>query len=102
MPQKPAVIELRVDKIDQLFDTMDPTPFRERDLDRRAEDYIVSWARELPRQVPIRVVIFMPVAEALGEQAQVLGHAVSQYFNHRAEMLSKDLVERLRMGRRAL
>ena len=39
------VIELRVDKIAQLFHSLDPYPFRERDLDKDAEDYIVGWAR---------------------------------------------------------
>jgi len=35
-------IELRVDDIAQLFHTLDPFPFRERDLDREAEEYIVA------------------------------------------------------------
>ena len=37
------VIELRVDNIDQLFHTLDPFPFRERDLDGEAEEYIVNY-----------------------------------------------------------
>ena len=36
------VIELRVDEIAQLFHTLDPFPFRERDLDRQAEEFIVG------------------------------------------------------------
>ena len=43
------LIELRVDDIAQLFHTLDPFPFREKDLDREAEEYIVGWARELPK-----------------------------------------------------
>jgi hypothetical protein len=45
-----TAIELHVEKIGQLFNTLDPMPFRKRDLDREAEEYIVSWARELPRK----------------------------------------------------
>jgi hypothetical protein len=48
------VIELRVDEIAQLFHTLDPFPFRERDLDREAEEFIVGWARELPTDQPIK------------------------------------------------
>ena len=48
-------IELRVDKIAQPFHSLDPFPFRERDLDREAEEYIVSWARELPADQPLWV-----------------------------------------------
>jgi hypothetical protein len=31
-------IELRVTELKQLFDAMDPSPFRERDLDRKTEE----------------------------------------------------------------
>ena len=39
-------IELRIDKIAQIFHTLDPFPFRERDLDREAEDYIDCLLRD--------------------------------------------------------
>lgn len=42
------LIEIRVDDLAQLFHTRDPFPFREKDLDQQAEEYIVGWARELP------------------------------------------------------
>ena len=47
------LIELRVNEIAQLFHTLDPFPFRERDLAREAEEFIVGWARELPAQLPV-------------------------------------------------
>lgn len=101
-PQKePAVIALKVDKVSQLFDTLDPTPFRERDLDRDAEDYIVGWARELPHNVPIRIVIHLP-AEEVSQHAQVLEQALSRYFSYRVEAVSRDLSELFRVGRYAL
>ena len=49
-----GTIELRVEEISQLFDNLDPFPFRERDLDKDAEAYIVGWARELPRSQPLK------------------------------------------------
>ena len=48
-----APIELRVQDVGQLFDTLDPFPFRDRDLDKEAEEYIVGWARELPSSAPV-------------------------------------------------
>jgi len=102
MQQSPAVIELQVDKIGQLFDTFDPMPFRERDLDRKAEDYIVGWARELPRNSQIRILVHMPVAEASSEQAQLLKQAMARYFEYRGEVINGDLAELFRLGRYAL
>jgi hypothetical protein len=37
-----GTIEVRVEQITQLFDTLDPFPFRERDLDKDTEEYIVG------------------------------------------------------------
>jgi len=42
-----ATIEVRVQDIGQLFNSLDPSPFHERDLDDDAEAYIVGWAREV-------------------------------------------------------
>lgn len=98
----PAVIELQLEKAGQLFDTLDPMPFREKDLDREAEDYIVSWARELPRQVSIRIRVYLPPAEAESEQAKMLPQALGRYFSYRADALRRDLGELFRIGRLSL
>ncbi len=37
---------VRVAELRQLFNAIDPSPFRERDLDPRAEEFIVEWARD--------------------------------------------------------
>ena len=42
------MIELSVQEVAQLFESLDPYPFREKDLDKDAEEFIVGWARELP------------------------------------------------------
>jgi len=38
--------QVRVAELRQLFNAIDPSPFRERDLDPRAEEFIVEWARD--------------------------------------------------------
>jgi hypothetical protein len=100
--QPSSVIELQVDKVGQLFDTLDPLPFRERDLDREAEEYIVGWARELPRHSSLRILVHMPASEASSEQARLLGQAVGRYFSYRANIATNDLRELFRIGRYSL
>jgi hypothetical protein len=95
-------IEVRVETLSQLFDTLDPFPFRERDLGKDAEEYIVGWAREFPRDQPINIVIHAPEDELKGEYAQQLGTALSHYFDYRAEMVGRDLNELFRIGRQSL
>lgn len=95
-------IELRVDRIAQLFHSLDPYPFRERDLDKDAEDYIVAWARELDRTQPIAIVIYAPENEAQSKPARELREAVAHYFSYRADALQRELKELFRVGRLSL
>jgi hypothetical protein len=97
-----GAIELRVDEIAQLFHTLDPFPFRERDLDREAEDFIVSWARELPADQPIRILIHFPDSAAQTNAARELSDAFNRYFSYRAGIIQRDLNELFRVGRRSL
>jgi hypothetical protein len=97
-----GVIALRVDEISQLFDTLDPFPFRDRDLDEHAEEYIVGWARELPRHQAIKIVVYAPHSELTSEHADQLGAALSTYFNYRADVIARDLKELFRIGRQSL
>ncbi len=97
-----GVIELRVDDIGQLFHTLDPFPFRERDLDKEAEEYIVGWARELPADQPIRIIVHFRDTEAQTRVAGELGEAFGRYFAYRADVTQRDLNELLRIGRRSL
>jgi hypothetical protein len=96
------MIELRVDDIAQLFHTLDPFPFREKDLDKEAEEYIVGWARELAADQPIRIVVHFPQTAAQAKVARELSEAFPRYFAYRADRLQHDLNELFRIGRRSL
>ena len=55
----PGLIELRLNNVGQLFNTMDPSPFHERDLDHDAEEFILSWAREHEKDSDLRIRIVL-------------------------------------------
>ena len=44
IPPKCSVIEVHVGELKQLFNAIDPSPFRDKDLDPKAEEFIVGWA----------------------------------------------------------
>src|SRR5437870_8661538 len=52
-------IRLKLHDVSQLFNSMDPSPFIEKDLDADAEEFIVSWAQEFPRDDPVRLHIYL-------------------------------------------
>jgi hypothetical protein len=39
-------IEIYLENLEQFFNSMDPSPFHEKDLDDNAEEFIISWAEE--------------------------------------------------------
>jgi hypothetical protein len=97
-----AAIEIRVERTAQLFHTLDPFPFREKDLDPSAEKYIVDWARELGPGHPLRIVIHLPAKESGdGGRSEIAG-AFENFFNYRAAVVAGDLKDLFRIGRRSL
>lgn len=95
-------IELRVENVAQLFHTLDPFPFRERDLDREAEEFIVGWARELPAGRAITIVVHLPEAETKTSAAGELSEAFRRYFSDHAVATQGAIKELFRIGRRSL
>jgi hypothetical protein len=97
-----ASIEVRVETLSQLFNTLDPFPFSERDLDKDAEEYIVGWAQELPRDQLIRILVHLPAIELIKHDPDALAQAINRYFHYRAEVTARELNELFRFGRMAL
>jgi hypothetical protein len=95
-------IEIRIEEIAQLFHSLDPFPFREKDLDRDAEEFIVGWARELPADRPFRIVVHLPETQASTPAAHELGAGLTQYFAYRARVIELELGELFRIGRIAM
>ena len=49
LPPKCVVIKVHVAELKQLFNSIDPSPFRNKDIDPKAEEFIVGWAKDIPR-----------------------------------------------------
>jgi hypothetical protein len=98
MPPDCARIEVRVGEIKQLFNSMDPAPFRERDLDPKAEAFIVDSARELRRHAPLGLVVRLSRAAGAPEDVAALPQAVREYFAERAVATRAQLRRLLRLG----
>lgn len=90
------LIEVRVDSLSQLFNSLDPSPFRSRDLDHDAEAHIIDWARELPSDVPLQLNIHLPRAEAELAAGRGVIDAFRHYFDERAAVAGRDLAEHFR------
>jgi len=97
---QPESIAVHVATVQHLFDSLDPAPFRERDLDPKVEQYIVGWARELPPRRPLALVVHLDQAGP-GDEA-LLQRAVREYFQQRAVAERRALRHLLHIGRVSL
>ena len=63
-----------------MFDAIDPSPFRDRDLDPKAEEFIVGWAKDLPRDASLALVVDLDREAGLPDEAAVLRDAIHEFF----------------------
>lgn len=95
-------IELRLRELNQLFDSFDPAPFHEKDLDQDAEEFIVSWAREYPPETPLTFILHLPETQRALNPEETVQNAVRNYFTYRSTLTRLDLRRLLQQGRTSL
>jgi hypothetical protein len=99
---KPGVIDIRLSDLRQLFNSLDPAPFHEKDLDRDAEEYIAGSADEFSPGTPLELVIHLPTTQVGGATRSDVPRAVHNYFAYREEEQTRRIRFELRQGRAAL
>jgi hypothetical protein len=99
---KRGLIRLRVKDMAQLFNSLDPDPFIERDLDDDAIEYITSWAREIPSHAKLKLLVEITEPRHPAEAHDVISTAVANYFGQAAQLARNDFRELMRRGRISL
>lgn len=96
---RPVMLDLYLADTRQLFNSMDPAPFRQRDLDPTAAQYILDWAWEVSATKPLALSVHLGRENSSGESAAILADAVHEYFRGRAVAARKELRKLFRTGR---
>lgn len=94
-------VELRIRDMRALFNSMDPSPFHEKDLDDDAVEFIVSWTREYPLATPLTLRIHLDERPDR-DPAPVMREAIHHYFNYRAQLARHELRHLLKQARISL
>lgn len=95
------IIELKLRSMTQLFNSMDPSPFNEKDLDHDAEEFIVGWAQEYPFKEPLELVVYLeqwPQEDPTG----VIQQGVHHYFLYRTKISDMEFRHFLKQARTTL
>ena len=85
-----TVVELRLDRLSRLYNSLDPSPFQEKDLDAAADDYIVGSAEDLGGR-PMRLVIFLPEDELARSESEHVAASIRHHFELRSRSERRQL-----------
>jgi hypothetical protein len=95
---RPISISLR--SLGQLFNSLDPSPFHDRDLDSDASRFLVDEAEDRASHEALTIRIHMPREEA--ERAEFVPQAIRAHFARWRQSEERNLRRVFREGRRAL
>jgi hypothetical protein len=101
IPANCELIEVHVTDLRMFFNPIDPSPPAERDLEPKAEEFIVAWARSARReaQLALQIEVDTPTAP---EEAETVGAAVHEFFRQRSLSADRRLSQLFRVGRTSL
>jgi hypothetical protein len=95
---RPHSIRLKLHDVSQLFNSMDPSPFIEEDLDDDAEEFIVGWTQEYSLKTPVKLSVHLEMWLA-EDPKELIKTAVHNHFAHRAEISDLEFRRLLDRGR---
>jgi hypothetical protein len=102
IPTNCELIKVHVSELKQLFNAIDPSPFRERDLDPNAVEFITDWAKEASPSAVFGLAVYLDRPAGLPNEPAELREAIHEFFRHRAELSRGRLRELFRRGRTSL
>jgi hypothetical protein len=79
-----ATLEVHIDTENQLFNSMDPAPFRRRELDPALVDYIIAFGEKAPASADLELSIQLTTAPPGVDIEAVITEAVCENFRRRA------------------
>ncbi len=95
-------IHLKLREERQLFNSFDPSPFLERDIDDDAAEYIVDSVKEYPLKQKMRLIIFLPKKRKHKVSNEEIQSAIKFYFDYNTKILKIKLKDLLAHGRKSL
>jgi len=96
------LIEINLGQVAQLYNSFDPSPFHEKELDDEADRYIFTAAREIGADKPFKLVIYLPADSAESPAAKAVEPAIRNHFLYRLQSARRDLRHELQRGRTSL
>jgi hypothetical protein len=96
------LIEIKLSSVAQLFNSFDPAPFHEKELDSAAEHYIVDMVKDFPPKTRFKIIIYLPPDIATSERAMKILPAIHNHFQYKMLVAERKFRSHSRHGRSTL
>lgn len=94
-----APVRIHIHELAQLYNSLDPSPFWDRDLDRNAAEFIEGEFRDRLWADTWHLIVHVRTGDA---DAQMLQNALESYYNRLATSTGRELKEHFRSARLGL
>jgi len=96
------LIEIKLNSVAQLFNSFDPAPFHEKEIDFAAEQYIVNIIKDFPQKTRFKIIIYLPQELATGDQSGTIIPAIHNHFHYKMMVSEWKFRSHFRYGRSTL
>lgn len=96
------VIELVLRNVMQLFNSLDPSPFHEKELDPDAEEYIFNAVVDQPKKVPVKMAIYLPEESITDTTRESIILGIHNHFIYKSSVSDRELRRLFERGRMVL
>ncbi len=96
------ILELRVRELSQLFNSLDPTPFLNKDLDLACEAFIENWALALPHSSHLQLTIHVEQLTEPDGASELVSTAVHNHYDYKTRLVQGEFRRLLLLGRTSM
>ena len=96
------MVEIVLDNVMELYNSLDPSPFRKRELDHSAEEYIYNAIDDFPLKEPMEIMVYLPPSKITPDIQESIRSSIHNHFNYRLAAGERELRRTFRNGRKFL
>jgi hypothetical protein len=85
------MIEIALDRYEDIFNEWDPAPFKKREIDSELELYLEGSVEEIPFRLPIELFFMLPLEKQSLQREEEVRVALKNYFGFRLYFLRREL-----------
>lgn len=100
--QKMEIVRINIKTIKQLFNSFDPSPFIEKDLDHDAIEYLVSSFNVFHHNSIVKIVVHLPESQKGKFKEFEIKDAIHHYFQYEKSIEERDIQRKIKEGQKSL